>query len=210
MSIKWFLSMSLSFTLAGCSATPSYVVAHKHPVDDPPPMTAPAWTHPPRYMVEAFTDVTRIWDLQTGEHLMERAAIRPLRDTSLHTRNVLKDQINRLVLFAVGSDTLQPQARRQLDQLGQILSDDRMKQVTLIIAGHADASGSHAHNRRLSLKRAQAVARYVTKKAPIEPSRLRVRGHGASFPLSSHANPTNRKLNRRVAIRLARPPMRDF
>jgi outer membrane protein OmpA-like peptidoglycan-associated protein len=70
------------------------------------------------------------------------------------------------------------------------------------IAGHTDAIGTKAYNQYLSLKRAQAVKNYLTKKG-IDARRVKPVGYGKSKPLASNDDEDGgRELNRRVEFKV--------
>jgi outer membrane protein OmpA-like peptidoglycan-associated protein len=70
------------------------------------------------------------------------------------------------------------------------------------IAGHTDAVGTKAYNQYLSLKRAQAVKDYLTKKG-ISTRRIKAVGYGKSKPLASNDDEQGgRELNRRVEFKV--------
>ena len=69
--------------------------------------------------------------------------------------------------------------------------------TTVDIDGHTDDIGDEEYNLKLSRRRAQAVARFLTKNG-IERSRLSYMGHGEEKPLVENSTATNRAKNRRV------------
>ncbi len=73
---------------------------------------------------------------------------------------------------------LTPEARIQLEPLGQALASRDLARHGFLIAGHTDAAGAPAHNRRLSLARARAVRAHLVETYGIAPERLRVHGWG--------------------------------
>ena len=107
------------------------------------------------------------------------------------------------VFFAYDSARLTPEARIQLEPLGQALASRDLAGHSFLIAGHTDAAGSPAHNRRLSLARARAVRTHLVETYGIDPGRLRVHGWGPSRP-SDPAAPLSR-VNRRVEVSLLAP-----
>ncbi len=102
--------------------------------------------------------------------------------------------VPRTVFFPIGSSTLSPREEMNLKYLGE-----RMKafpDTQYVIYGYADsATGSAAHNQKLSQKRAQAVVDYLVKKHGISASRLTAQGVGG---VDQFGNPAY--LNRVVIV----------
>ncbi|MET7241833.1 OmpA family protein [Methylobacterium sp. EM32] len=107
------------------------------------------------------------------------------------------------VFFAYDSARLTPEARIQLEPLGQALASRELAGHGFLIAGHTDAAGAPAHNRRLSLARARAVRTHLVETYGLDPARLRVHGWGPSRPRDPAA-PLSR-VNRRVEVSLLAP-----
>ncbi|MEH3143813.1 MAG: OmpA family protein [Methylobacterium frigidaeris] len=107
------------------------------------------------------------------------------------------------VFFAYDSARLTPEARIQLEPLGEALRSRDLAGLGFLIAGHTDAAGGLAYNRRLSLARARAVKAHLVETYGIEAGRLRVHGWGPSRPKDPDA-PLAR-VNRRVEVSLIAP-----
>lgn len=101
------------------------------------------------------------------------------------------------VLFASNSSRLQPNAREVLSRIAGVLLV--APEYHLAIEGHTDSTGRTAANRKLSEKRAAAVANYLVK-CGISAAILSIRGYGESQPIASNRNAAGRKKNRRVEI----------
>ena len=71
--------------------------------------------------------------------------------------------------------------------------------VKVEVAGHTDSVGTEAYNMGLSLRRAEAVRRYLVGKG-IAADRLIVRGYGESRPVADNATAEGRFQNRRVEL----------
>lgn len=85
--------------------------------------------------------------------------------------------------FAINSADLTAEARRYVDSIGEAM---RAKpDLTLQISGHTDARGADAVNLPLSLRRAQAVHRYLIETHRIDGARMAVSGEGAGRPLDA-------------------------
>ena len=75
-----------------------------------------------------------------------------------------------------------------------------LKEIRVI--GHACSLGARAYNRRLSLRRAEAVATYLKECFSADSRVLTVTGEGEATPLLVGGDKNARILNRRVEIRL--------
>ncbi len=103
------------------------------------------------------------------------------------------------ILYDVDSSTLRPSALTTLGDMSDVLADypDTMIQVS----GHADSSGSEAHNQDLSIRRAQSVSSYLSSRG-VALSRIESVGYGETSPRESNETAEGRQLNRRVEIRI--------
>lgn len=118
-------------------------------------------------------------------------------------RVVSARSIDLTVFFAYDSARLTPEARIQLEPLAEALRNPALAGQSFLIAGHTDAAGGLAYNRRLSLARARAVKAHLVEGYGIAPERLRVHGWGPSRPKDVSA-PLSR-VNRRVEVSLIAP-----
>jgi outer membrane protein OmpA-like peptidoglycan-associated protein len=107
------------------------------------------------------------------------------------------------VPFELGSSTLRPEGRRQLEQLAAAISAPQLADSSFIVAGHTDARGTPALNDALSCQRALAVRDYLSRSRGIRAERLHPMGFGFS-KLKIVANPLA-DANRRVEIRKIAP-----
>lgn len=96
--------------------------------------------------------------------------------------------------FELNSAELSPQARRYVDTIAEAMR--RKPDLVVRVSGHTDASGGDDVNVRLSLRRAQAVHRYLIERHGIDGGRLVVEGEGSRRPLDTR-NPYA-DVNRRV------------
>lgn len=101
--------------------------------------------------------------------------------------------------FGSDSVSLTATAQRALDDIAEQLVE--FNQSLVAIAGHSDAAGEPAYNRRLSLQRAIAVGNYLAARG-VESARLVVRGYGASQPREANTTARGRATNRRIEIAL--------
>src|SRR5690606_34992598 len=84
-----------------------------------------------------------------------------------------------------------------LDQAAALLQ--RAPHVILKVTGHADAQGSEAENKVLSLQRAQAITSYLVQKG-VDPAQLQAVGMGEDQPVEPNATPAGQFQNRRVTF----------
>jgi OOP family OmpA-OmpF porin len=103
------------------------------------------------------------------------------------------------ITFSHDSDVLKPGADVALDDVGATLR--AMTQIKKIrIAGHCDDTGDPEYNRELSVRRAEAVKKYLIQHGGIEPSRLETQGHGRDAPVGDNTTEEGRAKNRRVEL----------
>ncbi len=108
--------------------------------------------------------------------------------------------ILRNIYFDFDKATFKTQSYTELNKLEAMLSQNQ--NMIVEIAGHTDAIGTKAYNQYLSLKRAQAVKEYLTKKG-INTKRVKAVGYGKSKPLASNDDEQGgRELNRRVEFKV--------
>ena len=103
------------------------------------------------------------------------------------------------VEFEESGTELRSSAYRVLDRV--VTLADACRDATVTITGHTDSSGDETWNQQLSLKRAEAVARYLGTKG-IEPERIIVTGAGSSLPIADNATRYGRGLNRRIDVHM--------
>jgi len=111
--------------------------------------------------------------------------------------------IDLTVFFQYDSAELTPEARIQLEPLGQALRSRELAPYRFLIAGHTDAAGDPNYNIVLSERRAHAVRSYLTSVYGIDPARLLTRGWGAAR-LKTPSTPLS-GVNRRVEVALITP-----
>ena len=103
--------------------------------------------------------------------------------------------VNLNIPFEHNSSELKSQASAQLTQLESALNSTSLAQDRFVVAGHTDAKGSAQYNKQLSLRRADAVKRYLVSKG-IDPSRLDTVGYGSDRLLAPDRpeDPSNRRV----------------
>ena len=100
-------------------------------------------------------------------------------------------------LFELNKAEISPASHTHLDEVVWIL--ERNPDLKVEIQGHADKTGTAAHNMRLTKARATSVATYLIEKG-IARDRLVAVGYGFSQPKASNDTDAGRALNRRVEL----------
>ena len=73
---------------------------------------------------------------------------------------------------------------------------------TIIVAsGHTDSKGSSDYNQKLSQRRANSVARYLSAQGVVD-ARTEAVGFGEGEPIADNTTSEGRSLNRRVELTL--------
>ena len=99
--------------------------------------------------------------------------------------------------FDFDKAVLKPEGRAKLDDLVDKL---QLVDVESIIAvGHTDSVGSDRYNQRLSVRRAEAVKKYLVSKG-IPADRVYIEGKGETQPVATNKTAEGRAQNRRVEI----------
>jgi len=101
------------------------------------------------------------------------------------------------VLFDFDKSDIKAEGRSKLDDLA-----GKMKTINLevvIAIGHTDAIGTDAYNQKLSVRRAEAVKKYLSSKG-VEGNRIYTEGKGEKQPVASNKTKEGRAKNRRTEI----------
>jgi len=104
------------------------------------------------------------------------------------------------VLFGVGRDALNADAKQQLDDLAK--QANGMDRYVIEIQGFTDKTGPASYNDILSQRRAEAVARYLTIEYKIPVRSITMLGEGYAQPVADDKTRDGRKQNRRVEVKL--------
>jgi outer membrane protein OmpA-like peptidoglycan-associated protein len=103
------------------------------------------------------------------------------------------------VLFDFDKADIRPDAEAVLRQVARSL-DKRFAGREITVDGHTDSRGSDAYNDGLSMRRAEAVKRWLVANGRIPASRITTNGYGESEPVATNDTDAGRQRNRRVVI----------
>lgn len=103
------------------------------------------------------------------------------------------------VTFATDSSNISADFYSVLDSVALVINEYEKTYVD--ITGHTDSTGAEDYNMRLSVARANSVARYLESRKVL-PQRISTAGMGESSPIASNDTAQGRALNRRVEILL--------
>ena len=105
------------------------------------------------------------------------------------------------ILFDQGKADLKKESLPELDKLVQFMKDN--PKVEIELSGHTSSEGDAAGNRSLSYRRVKACKDFVTNKG-IDAGRIVAVGFGPDRPVAPNDTEPNRKLNRRVEMRVVK------
>jgi OmpA-OmpF porin, OOP family len=104
--------------------------------------------------------------------------------------------------FETGSERLRPEATPLLDAIVEQLAS--APELEVEVEGHTDSRGDARDNRRLSLRRAEAVKAYLAAQG-IDAARVHTVGSGSTRPILRANTPEAYQLNRRIEFRVVAP-----
>ncbi len=146
-----------------------------------------------------FADDERINVGLTSVHF--RAAYKQYRYCLAELLPVNFEQIQRSrIHFATDKWNLTPKTKQRLDLIVRYAKADP-KVNAFYIDGHTDDIADRHYNLELSRRRAIAVNDYLTKNG-VNDDFILMRYHGERYPVAKNNSNKNRRINRRVTIRL--------
>ncbi|MGC9326956.1 MAG: OmpA family protein [Candidatus Hinthialibacter sp.] len=101
------------------------------------------------------------------------------------------------LLFDYDKAEIRPEYNSILDEVVEVLKNN--PSVDIRVDGHTDSIGGEKYNQALSLRRADAVVRYLITHG-VSADRLTAQGWGLSRPVKPNDTPENRQANRRVEL----------
>jgi outer membrane protein OmpA-like peptidoglycan-associated protein len=168
------------------------------------PTPTPIQTTKVEVPINNQVEITRRMVEEVEEIIEPSATPTPIEESSIDDILSIQDKISNIlkenrISFYRSSSQLRLDSKRTLDKILEIL--DELPSVELVVKGYTDASGSKAKNRVLSLKRAEAVKRYLVERG-FNPEDIEAIGYGEE-DLIDEKNPYN-PINRRVEIEIRR------
>jgi outer membrane protein OmpA-like peptidoglycan-associated protein len=140
-----------------------------------------------------------IWDPE-----LETPTPTPLPPTPTPTPlPVRKRIVLRGVHFDFDKSAIRPDSRPILDEAVEVLKEN--PNVHIAVEGNTDNIGTDLYNEKLSVRRAEAVFRYLVNHG-IAPERMDVIGYGESRPVADNDTESGRAQNRRVELRVVGQP----
>ena len=130
----------------------------------------------------------------------ERNLVAVNRDTSESAVITERFRTQR-ILFDFDSDHMTGSFRPALEELAGHLAGGFKK---LVVEGHTDSIGSSSYNERLSLKRANAIRRYLVNEFHVDGRKIETIGYGSRRPIADNGNYQGRQENRRVEFQITR------
>jgi outer membrane protein OmpA-like peptidoglycan-associated protein len=131
----------------------------------------------------------------------QEAELRKVKSAKVEREgNQLVVKFNSAILFDTDKADLKPQSRTDLAEFAKVLAE--YKDTDLVIEGHTDSTGTKAHNKKLSISRADSVVSFLESNG-VARSRLTSRGYADEQPVASNASADGRQANRRVQIQIA-------
>ncbi len=101
--------------------------------------------------------------------------------------------------FGFNETALTEASRRQLQELLSALTGADLKSYRFELAGHTCDIGTDAYNEKLSVRRAEAVKKWLVSHG-YPASKLSVTGYGKTRPVADNATEEGKRINRRVEI----------
>lgn len=111
----------------------------------------------------------------------------------------LKEEVETVLLFTQSEPDLLPESNQELEILADYLVRNPAPRIELF--GHTDDVGDPRKNLLLSFDRVDEVKRYLVSRR-IELGRIRGKAFGGELPVAPNDCEANRRLNRRVEIRI--------
>jgi len=104
------------------------------------------------------------------------------------------------IFFDTDKDELKIESLPELQELANFLKTN--PDLAIEVSGHTDNQGAEDYNKALSLRRANAVKKYLVERESILEERIESKGFGAAEPLQSNDTAEGRAANRRTEFKV--------
>ncbi len=147
-------------------------------------------------------DLRRRLDVALADEVLPAGTI---KDVLTVTRSFsVEPKVQLRVHFDFDSAKLDDEGWRQVQELGQALTDFKGENYQALIIGHTDQQGEEDYNQRLSEARANTVVTVLQQQFPGLQGMLAAEGQGESALRYKGTGEEDHYLNRRVEVRLVR------
>ena len=116
---------------------------------------------------------------------------------------IKKRIVLRGVHFDFDKSEIRADSRPVLDEAVDVLKEN--PNVRISVEGYTDSIGTELYNEKLSVRRAEAVFRYLVNHG-VAPERMEVIGYGESHPVADNDTESGRAQNRRVELHEVEQP----
>ena len=106
--------------------------------------------------------------------------------------------INNL-FFDTGKSEIKSESEPELKRLAEVMK--KYSSMKVQIEGHTDSVGGKEKNMALSVRRADAVGKFLLN-AGVAPGNIVIKGFGETSPVAPNDTPANRQKNRRVVFKI--------
>jgi outer membrane protein OmpA-like peptidoglycan-associated protein len=131
----------------------------------------------------------------------QEAALKQVKSAKVEREgNQLVVKFNSQILFDTDKADLKPQSKTDLAEFASVLKE--YKDTDLVVEGHTDSTGKKAHNKKLSIDRAESVVAFLESNG-VARARLTTRGYADEQPVAPNTTADGRQANRRVQIQIA-------
>lgn len=162
---------------------------------DEPIVVGTGWPRVDTEAIRSVSDPSAFVVPLTMHEIVEDSALSSRVDGDSRSLDLSAD-----VLFAGDKASLTGRAQKEIRTAAERIKQTEVE-GTVPIIGHTDSSGTGSHNRELSERRAESVAKALE---PLLPSgvKLSAQGKGESEPIADNETDEGKALNRRVTITL--------
>ncbi|MCC5944359.1 MAG: OmpA family protein [Bernardetiaceae bacterium] len=149
-----------------------------------------------QYIATSDKNQVKIWSFRTPQVLPDTP---PITIEFEGSPIQLNETIDLKLQFEQSKDRLLAESMDKLDKVATFLQ--QYQKVCIALEGHTDNIGNPYLNFQLSEARAKKARQYLIDKG-ISANRIEAKGFGAANPIAPNTDEQNRKINRRVEMRI--------